>query len=248
VIPITRGYDYKPLTRNTSDDGMRFYTCPKTGVYLPSVTTILDHTSDKSFLVEWKKNVGEANAERIRDEAAALGTLLHKHMECYIEGVDRPKGNNLIRRLATRQADIIIEKGLCKVPEAFGFEVPLYYPGAYAGTTDLAGIHEKSEAIMDYKNSRKMKKKEYIDNYFCQCAAYALAHNDSFGTNIQKIVIFMVSRDMEFKEFVVEGNEFYHYCDMWLNRLDQYDATGGAKTFKPGAVITTHVVEANVSE
>lgn len=248
MIPILNDFKYVRLQRNTADDGMRFYTCPETGAFLPSVTTILGHTKDKTFLIEWKKRIGEKEADRIRDEAGKIGTLMHTHLENHIQGKPRPGGNNKIRVLAAGLADTIIEKGLCKVSEAWGFEVPLYFPGMYAGTTDLVGIHEGSPAIMDYKNSRKIKTKEQIEDYFCQCAAYALAHNYAFGTNVAKVVIFMVDRERNFKEFVIQGNEFFKYCDIWMKRIDQYAATGGALQFNPGANVNVTWVEPNTSE
>jgi genome maintenance exonuclease 1 len=111
---------------------------------------------------------------------------------------------------------------LCKVNEAWGVEVPLYYPKVYAGTTDLCGIHDGSEAIMDHKQSNKVKKREWIDDYFIQSAAYATAHNEVYGTNIRKGVIFMCTADNQYLEFILEGNEFDSYVDKWFQRCEQY--------------------------
>lgn len=238
---INPRFEYSTLERTTADDGTRFYLDPTNNQPLPSVTTILSHTADKGFLVEWVKRVGEKKAEEIRNEAAALGTLMHTHMECYVQGIDRPRGSNLIRAMAERMANKIIAEGMPKVNEVWGYEIPLYFPGLYAGTTDLLGIHDGAPAIMDYKNTKKMKKKEMITDYFCQGAAYALAHNAVFGTDIAKIVIFMVDRELNYKEFIVEGDEFIHYAELWIQRLQEYERTGPT-AHKEGAkveVVTT---------
>lgn len=219
-------FDYPKLDRTTAEDGTRFYICPNTGQPLPSVTTILSHTADKSFLVEWEARVGKKKADEIRTEAANLGTLMHTHMECHVQGIERPRGSNMIRQLAERMSNKIIAEGMPSVNEVWGYEIPLYFPGLYAGTTDLLGVHNGEPAIMDYKNTKKMKKKEMITDYFCQGAAYALAHNAVFGTDIAKIVIFMVDRELNYKEFVVEGDEFVHYAEMWIQRLQEYERTG----------------------
>ncbi len=223
---IKNRFEYPTLERTTASDGPRFYLDPTNNEPLPSVTTILSHTADKGFLTEWIARVGEKKAEEIRNEAAALGTLMHTHMECYVQGIPRPGGSNMIRRMAERMANKIIEDGMPNVNEVWGYEIPLYFPGLYAGTTDLLGVHNGEPAIMDYKNTKKMKKKEMITDYFCQGAAYALAHNAVHGTDIAKIVIFMVDRELNYKEFVVEGDEFIHYAELWIQRLQEYQRTG----------------------
>jgi genome maintenance exonuclease 1 len=119
-------------------------------------------------------------------------------------------------------AKTIIDKGLSNCQEFWGTEVSLYFPEVYAGTTDLVGVHDNSEAIMDHKQTNKPKKREWIDDYFLQLAAYALAHNEVWGTNIRKGVIFMCSADNNYQEFIVEGKEFDKYVDLWYSRLDQY--------------------------
>lgn len=242
---INKRYEYPTLTRATADDGMRFYLDPLSNQPLPSVTTILSHTKDKKFLKEWQDRVGLEKANAIRDEATGLGTLLHTHMECHIQGVERPRGNNLVRQMAHRMADKIINEGLSKVDEVWGIETPLYFPQLYAGTTDLVGVYNGKPAIMDYKNTKntkKMENKEMNEDYFCQCCAYALSHNFLFDTDIQQIVIFMVSRDLQYKAFVIEGDEFEHYSTIWQKRLMQYEETDGPCAFKPGALIETTAV------
>jgi hypothetical protein len=214
-------FTYQRLERVTAEDGTRVYQTPD-GQKLPSVTTILGQTGDKSALLEWRKRVGNVEANRVSKEASGLGTLLHTHLEHYIMNEPRPEGTNLVRQMASNMADVVIELGLSKVSKVYGMEAPLYYPSLWAGTTDLIAEHAGEMAIVDYKTSKAIKKVEWIEDYFAQISAYALAHNKLFETNIKKCVIFMVSRDLKFQEFVIEGTSFQKYCNVWLSRVEQY--------------------------
>jgi hypothetical protein len=222
---INKLHEYPTLDRTTAADGTRFYLDPNNGQPLPSVTTILSHTSDKTFLIEWQARVGQRKADAIRDEAAALGTLLHTHMECHIQGIPRPGGNNLARQMATRMADTVIREAFPKLDEVWGYEIPLWYPGLYAGTTDLVGVYDGAPAIMDYKTTKKMKSRDKITDYFDQTVAYSLAHNEVFGTNIRRGVIFMVARDLEYQTYVLEGAEYDRHEASFLDRVGQYYAS-----------------------
>lgn len=212
-------YKYEKLTR--IDGPSRLYATPD-GSRVPSVTTILSSTADKTFLIEWKKRVGEAEAQRISTESAGLGTLVHKHIENFIEGVERPPGSTPIHQMARAMSDQVIEKGLTGVDEVWGMEASLYYPGLYAGTTDLCGVYKGKPSIMDHKTAKKMKKPEWMQDYFIQTTAYALAHNEVHGTDIQQGVLFMVDRENQYQTFIIEGAEFKHYSDLWLQRVEQY--------------------------
>ena len=170
----------------------------------------------------WKKRVGAAEAQRIVTESANLGTIMHKHLECYIEGVERPSGTNQVYVQAKNLSETVIEHGLKNVDEVWGIETHLAFPGLYGGTADLICVHEGVPAIGDFKTSRKFKKKEWIEDYFMQASAYALAHNEVYGTNIQKGVIFMVTHDNEYQQFVVEGEEFQTFTNKWLDRVETY--------------------------
>lgn len=217
-------WDYPTLERITRLDGVRHYVEPvPNGRHLPSVTTILSETADKSALKEWQERVGEKAANKARNDGTALGNLVHQHMEDYLLGRERPRGNNTIRQMAARMADQIINRGLIHVDEVWGVESMLYYPGLYAGTTDLVGIYKGKPAIMDFKNAKIMRKKDMIEDYFCQGAAYGIAHDHLFETEIDTIVIFMVARDLQFETFVIEGQEYYDYCEKYLKRVDAYD-------------------------
>src|SRR3978361_1175297 len=116
----------------------------------------------------------------------------------------------------------IIRHGLCYVDEVYGTEVGLYRPGLYAGTADLVGIYNGEPAIMDFKSARKVKRREWIQSYFHQLAAYAMAHNEGHGTTITTRVILMADRDFTFKRFVIRGDEFIAKQDEWQSILRVY--------------------------
>jgi genome maintenance exonuclease 1 len=220
---LNRLFTYPVLDRQTRDDGVRHYVTPENEA-LPSVTTILSATADKEHLKLWEERVGTKKANQIRDEAAALGSLMHENLEAYLEERERPRGNNLIRVMARRMADVIIRKGFVDVDEVWGIETPLYFPGLYAGTSDLVAVYKGEPAIIDYKSAKKIRTRDQIGDYFCQGGAYSLAHNFLHNTNIKKIVIFMVTRELAFETFVVEGDEFNRKCDEWQERIIQYQA------------------------
>jgi len=228
---ITQKFTYPQINRIDSETEGRKYVTP-TGEILPSVTTILSSTKNdntQKALDNWKNFVGEKEADRILLESGNVGTLIHSHLEKYILGEERPGGNNIIRQQARKLSDIVIEKGLVNVSEIWGVEVPLYYPGRYAGTTDCVGIHASEEAIVDFKNARKPKKEEYIFDYKTQICAYALAHNIVYGSNIKKGVIMCICRGDKspadfgvYQEWTLEGLEFQKHVDDWNKRVDLY--------------------------
>jgi genome maintenance exonuclease 1 len=158
------------------------------------------------------------------DESAARGTAMHKILEKYIleQGyVDLTTVGQQAHNMALR----VIEQGLCNVPEYYGTECTLYYPGLYAGQTDLVGVHKGKDAIIDFKQTNKPKKREWIEDYCLQLAAYAMAHNFIYKTKIEKGVIMMCSKDNFYQEFVVEGKEFQKYKHNFLRRVDEYYQT-----------------------
>jgi len=212
-------YTYNTLKRVESN-GQRLYETPMGKV--ASVTTILDKTADKTALLEWRKRVGDTEANRISKEAAGLGTLMHTHLENYVLGQERPKGNNVVQEMARSMADTMIDEAFCDIEEVWGIEASLYYPGLYAGTSDMIGVHKGTPAIIDHKTSNKPKKREWITDYFLQTCAYALAHNEVHGTDIRKCVINIIDRDANLQPFVIEGTEFDHFCEEWTKRVDQF--------------------------
>ena len=186
---------------------------------LPSVTTILSGTQDPEKA--WRDRVGEANATRIVDEAAARGTAMHKILERYI-GEEGYLDLTQVGKNAHNMAMRIIEQGLSNITEYYGLESTLFYPGLYAGATDMIALHKGEMAIIDFKQTNKPKKREWIDDYCLQLAAYAMAHNYVYKTNITKGVIMMCSKDNYYQEFVIEGDEFKKYTFKWIDKIDKY--------------------------
>ncbi len=214
-------YDYPSLRRIQTKQGRQYVGEDDNPV--PSVTTILGDTGDKTALIAWRKRVGEAEATRISTESAGLGTKVHNALEKYILGEEWDNfGTNVVSQLAKTMTTNMINEAFSKVDELYGVEVGLIAQGLYAGTSDAIGMYEGQEAIIDFKTAKKMKKREWIDDYFLQGCAYALAHNEMFGTNISKIAILMVDRDGKVKDFVIEGPEYEKYCEMWSERLATY--------------------------
>ena len=191
---------------------------------LPSVTTILSATQSeekKKSLADWRARMGAQSADRVRDIAAMRGTAMHKFLECYIDGSGH-KDLTSVGKEAEPMAKKIIESGLGDLGEVWGQEVTLYYPGLYAGATDIVGIYDGKPAIIDFKQTNKPKKREWIDDYFCQLGAYCMAHNYIYGTKIQSGVVLICSKDLLFQKFEVEGKEFVKYQHDFLRRVDQY--------------------------
>lgn len=225
---IIQRYNYTPLDRTTVDD-KRHYCLPN-GSKVPSVTTILDVTKPaekRIALANWKRRVGEAQAQQITTEAASRGTRMHKWLETYVkEGDMGLPGTNPFSKQSHSMANVIVFEGLGKhVTEFWGVEVPVYYSGLYAGTTDCIGVWKGQPAIMDFKQTNKTKKREWIEDYFLQLTAYALAHNATHSTDIKQGVILMCSANNEYQEFEVSGSEFEMYTHKWLERVEQYHSS-----------------------
>ena len=224
---ITNKYDYKKLKRQNVN-GKRHYLLEGSKEYspMPSVTTVLDITkpeADRQALANWKKNVGKANAQAITTEAAGRGTRMHKYLEdyCITDELAQP-GTNPYAKQANKMAGIIIERGMKNVDEIWGVEVPVCHPNIYAGTTDCVGIHRGDEAIIDFKQSNKPKKEEWVQDYYLQLTAYGEAHNALYGTNIRKGVIMMCTKDFLYQEFVINLDEFDMHRKRWWNRVEEY--------------------------
>jgi len=211
-----------PKTVRSSVDGVRKYSIGEEK--LPSVTTIISSTQDPSkieSLAKWKARVGEVEAERIKNTAAIRGTAMHSYLEHYVKG-----GNVLdlsdVGREARNMAEVIIEKGFPDLEEVWGVECTLFYPGLYAGQTDMCGIYQGRESIIDFKQSNKPKRAEWIGDYKLQLVAYATAHDCIFGTNIEQGVILMCTPDNYFQRFIVNGSEFKEYKWKWLQKISDY--------------------------
>ena len=214
-------YNYPPCVRSTIK-GMRKYEIGKEK--LPSVTTILSATqsSEKTeSLAKWRLKVGENVAEKITNEAARRGTAMHSYLECHVK-----VGNLLdltdIGQDASSMGQVIIKQGFNDLEEIWGSEVTLHYPELYAGQTDLCGIYQGRESIVDFKQTNKPKRMEWIGDYFLQLAAYAMAHDQVYGTCVEQGVILMCSKDGFFQRFIVNGKNFTRYKHKFLEKISEY--------------------------
>lgn len=227
-------FNYSKIDRENVD-GKRHYVTPN-GDKVPSVTTILDRTKpaeSREALANWKRAVGEKRAQEITSEAANRGTRMHTYLESYIKGETLKESvSNPYANQSLIMAKKVIAEGFGKVSEVWGSEVPLYFPELYAGTTDCVGMHDGQESILDFKQSNKPKRVEWIEDYFLQLTAYALAHNEVHGTNIRKGVVMMCVRPPEvspgrwgepvYQEFILEPSDFEYWTNRWCDRVSAY--------------------------
>ena len=217
-ILVNAKYPYDQIKRVTTE-GRRHYATPD-GRQVPSVTTILSATKDMTHLHAWRRRVGEQEAQRIATESANIGTVMHRSLERHVLGQDRTPGTNLIQQKAHEMANVIIEHGLKGVTEVWGAEINLYYPELYAGTTDLVGVYNGAPAIMDFKQSRRLKKAEWVEDYYLQLVAYAEAHNKLFGTCIRTGRMFICTQANEYQSFEID--DYDKWSDRWYRRVEQY--------------------------
>ncbi len=219
-MQIVQKYNYADLKKQ--DGATRLYLTPD-GESLPSVTSILGKTKDKSFLKQWRARVGEKNAEKIIADSAQIGTALHLYIEHYVNDHGYEDFTEIGQKAKT-MAQVIIDhdQGLKKVSEVWGSEVHLYYPGKYAGTTDMIGVYDGRPTIIDFKQTNRPKKREWVQDYLMQLAAYAMAHNKLFDTEIDQGVVLMCSRDLLFQKFELKGENFVRAGDTFMKKLDLY--------------------------
>ena len=215
-------FTYPKSTRSIVN-GSRHYNLG--GSNLPSVTSILKATQseeDKAAIEAWKERVGHKEAERIKNEASSRGSSMHSYIEQFLLGkfnLDLLDEENKSKKMAVE----IIEKGLKnKLTEIWGAEATVYYPGKYAGTADCIGVYEGKETILDFKQSNKPKKEEYIEDYFLQIGAYSLAHNTVHNSKITQGVILICTVDRLFQDFKIEENELKNYQNKFLEKVEQF--------------------------
>jgi len=211
-------YNYVRGTRST-DHGTRTYQV--SGFSLPSVTTILNKTKDQTYLKKWRNRVGHEEAEKIFNLSSKRGTAMHKFLEKHIIG----KGYEDLTEIGVQakpMAQKIIDIGLTPISEYYGSEVTLYYPGLYAGTTDLVCKHNNLDTIADFKQSNRPKEEAWVEDYFLQIAAYAMAHDYVHRSNIQQGIIMVCTPDLYYQEFKFSGLTLRSWKHKFLKRLDQY--------------------------
>ena len=204
---------------STTAHGARTYDVH--GVRLPSVTTILAKTKNQSYINRWKNRVGHEEAERVKNLSSKRGTAMHKFIEKYIQesGYEdlTPIGVE-----AKPMAEKIIEIGFTPITEYYGSEVTIHYPGLYAGSTDLVCMHNDLETIVDYKQANSPKKRDWIEDYYMQIAAYAMAHDYVYKSNIRQGIIMMCTPDRYYQEFKFQDAELRKWKHKFLKRLDEY--------------------------
>ena len=205
--------------RQINEDGGRVYDVA--GHRLPSVTSILSRTKDQGFLKDWRKKIGDKEADRIMNLSSVRGTAMHKYLESHIQEIGYEDLTDTGRQ-AKSMAEKVIEIGLAPVDEYYGSEVTMYYPGLYAGQTDLVCMHNGEDTIVDFKQANRPKKREWIEDYYLQIAAYAMAHDYVHKSKINKGVIMVCTPDLYYQEFVITGAELRQYKHKFLKRLDMY--------------------------
>jgi len=198
---------YKALTCETKTSG-RKYVAPD-GKDYPSVTTVLKHLSEDSIRA-WRARVGEEEANKVSTRASKRGTSVHTMLEKYVNNDEDYKDGVMPDILAT--ASTVFKTLEENVDEVWGQELALYSDHLnMAGRVDLVGVWNGVPSIIDYKTSRRLKKKEYITGYFLQCTAYAIMIEERTGIPVPQIVI------------VIAGDEgeqiFIEKRDNWTKQL-----------------------------
>ena len=214
-------YKYPKCTRSLIE-GNRHYDINQE--MLPSVTTIISATQSdekKASLANWRQKVGENEAERIKNEAASRGTAMHQFLEFYLRN-EKILDLSDEGQVASGMGQVIIDQGFSELKEIWGSEVTLFYPGLYAGSTDLCGIYSEHESIIDFKQTIKPKRREWIDDMFLQLGAYAMAHDVIYNTCVDQGVILMCSKDGFFQKFTSTGKEFTRFKHKFLEKVGQF--------------------------
>ena len=212
-------FNYPKLERVDTEIG-RHYRDSNNNL-VPSVTTVLSGTSDnKSGIEKWRKKVGDSEADRIMKQSTEIGTAVHEAIEKFLGNNDWDHFQDTSDQIMARKmTSKFVDLGLNKISQVWGLEVGLILDNLYAGTADCVGTYGDVPSLIDFKTARRLKKREWIEDYFLQGCAYANAHNVMFNTEIKQIVILMVDRDLMFKEFIVRSDEFTFLTEKWKKRL-----------------------------
>ncbi len=212
-----------PKSTRSIEDGYRKYFLGEEK--LPSVTSILSATKseeEKAAIKNWQERVGFKEANRIKTEASSRGTSMHSYIEDYLRSRINEsffESNEQYKNMAKE----IIEKGINnKLDEIYGIEETIFYPEQYAGTADLIGIYQGKDVIIDFKQSNKPKKTDYIQDYFLQLGAYTLAHDVVHGTKMKAGIILLCTKDILFQEFKIEGAELEMYQNLFMGRVKKF--------------------------
>ena len=217
-MKLNKKYNYVQATRST-EHGSRTYDVA--GMKLPSVTTVLAKTKDQTYIRKWKERIGEEKAEYIKNYSSKRGTAMHKFLEKHIQGTGYDDVTD-IGKEAKPMANKVIEMGLPPISQYYGTEVTVHYPGLYAGSTDLVCMHNHMETIADFKQSNRPKREEWIEDYYMQIAAYAMAHDYVYKSKIRQGVIMICTPDLYYQEFKFQDAELRDWKHNFLKRLDMY--------------------------
>ena len=213
-----------PKSMRSMVNGSRMYAVNQEK--LPSVTSILQATQSeekKASLANWKARVGTVEANRIKNDASSRGTSMHAFLEKYLLGQLNLELLEEQDNKSKKMADEIIEQGIKnKLSEIWGTEATLYYPGKYAGTCDACGVYEGQETIIDFKQSNKPKKEEWIEDYYLQLGAYSLAHNIVYNSRITQGIVLLCTVDNLFQDFRIQGVKLEEYQNKFLEKVDQF--------------------------
>ena len=204
-----------PLS-TTTIDGKRHYQTPDGNVY-PSVTTITS-LHGKEGILEWRKRVGEEEANKISNKAATRGTRVHKLCEDYLNNELSFEGAMPNSIALFKQMQPFLDKYIGKV---YGIECPLYsHHLRVAGKSDCIAQFDGKNAVVDFKTANKPKQEHWIQNYFMQCAAYAVAFEERTKISIPRIAIVVAVEGDSPQLFVKKRDD---YIDMFISYRKQYD-------------------------
>ena len=195
------------LVSETTEIG-RKYVLPDGRKY-DSVTTILSHAKDKTFLNEWRARIGEEEANRIVRRSTSRGTKLHEACEKYLKN---ELSDMKIKTLMPDVKDFFLQlKPLIdkNVGVVYGTEQALFSDRLkIAGRTDCIAEWSNKISIVDYKNSIKEKREDWIQDYFIQCTAYANLFEDLTGLPIEQIVVLIANEEGTPQVFVREKSKY----------------------------------------
>lgn len=196
----------------------RIYTTPEGNKY-PSVTTVLSSYNSKA-IYEWRKSVGEEEANKISKLASSRGTKLHSLCEKYLLNEMTPLEMNMVMPDIKSMFNMVRPHIDKNVGTVYCIEQSLYSNKLkLAGRTDCVAQWKDSVAVLDWKTSRKIKDEDMILNYFMQCTAYSIMFEELTGINAENVVILMASTEGEVKVF--EKNRSA-YIPLLFSYIDKY--------------------------
>ena len=214
-MKLIKKYPYKHHNRFSDTTGRKYLV---DNIKVPSVTTILSATKDKRFLDNWRRKVGDEEANRIMHQASTIGTEMHKVLEYHLTG--QGYFNMTDEGTKPRMMAKTILNNL-KMSEVWGNEISLEYKNQFAGTADLVAVAYDKPSIVDFKQSNKLKREDWIEDYKLQLGAYYLCHTKNYGP-IEQGVISICTRDLTYQEFKLNENDLKEYGEKFLQRVEQY--------------------------